>query len=122
VNSFTDSKTLKRSIAVDEIADFTIANPLPSWPPLSGLKTDFHEPGGSYPQVAPPKSAGAGTLIPLQMVASIDPEGHPAVVVPVHAGPDSTRDGWWIEQVTAHWKWPAGSWRQYRIEVPVAAP
>lgn len=123
VESFRASKILNRDVRVDEIADFTIANPLPTWPPQSRLRIDFHEPGGTYPDAEPPKRFGQNVpFLPLQMVAAVDPEGQATVVIPVNSGLNATTDAWWIDQVKTRWKWPTGPWREYRIEVPVAAP
>ena len=121
VDTFNEFHVLARAVSVAEVTDFNLVNPLPSWGPQTHLRVDFHELGGRYPDMtAPERWTKAIPLTPLEMVASVDPTGHPSTVMMVKAGPNSELDAWWAHQVSTRWQWPAGGWRQFRLEVPVA--
>lgn len=121
VDSFNESHVLARPVSVAEVTDFNLVNPLPSWGPQTHLRVDFHELGGRFPDIAAPERWSRSIpLRPLEMVASVDPSGHPSTVMLVKAGPNPELDAWWVDQVATRWQWPAGDWRQFRLEVPVA--
>jgi len=121
VDTFNEFHILVRPVSVAEMTDFNLVNPLPSWGPQIHLRVDFHQLGGRYPDLeAPERWSKSIPTRPLEMVASIDPNGHPSTVMMVKAGPNPELDAWWVNQVATRWQWPAGDWRQFRLEVPVA--
>lgn len=123
VDCFHDLDPTTRRIPVEEIADFSLVNPMVTWPPIQSIRNDFHQPGGFYPDATLPTRLIQSTPPrPLDMVVSVDPDGKPTTVMMVKESPAMDLDNWWIQQVVSGWKWPAGGWRKFRIDVPVGPP
>jgi NitT/TauT family transport system substrate-binding protein len=123
LSSLLDLKVIPRPVSLTEMTDFSLDNTLITWPPIQSIRTDFHQPGGSYPDlVASPRWPQSSVPRLLDLVVAVNPDGFPATVMMVKPSPTTEMDKYWTEQVASHWRWPAGGWRQFRIDPPVAPP
>jgi ABC-type nitrate/sulfonate/bicarbonate transport system substrate-binding protein len=120
LSSLLDLKVISRPVSLAEMTDFSLINTMITWPPISSIRTDFHQPGGTYPDlVSPPRWAQSSFPRLLDLVVAVNPDGHPAAVMMVKPSPTTDMDKHWTEQVVSRWRWPAGSWRQFRIDPSV---
>ncbi len=123
LSSLRDLKVISRPVSLSEMTDFSLINTMITWPPISSIRTDFHQPGGAYPDlVASTRWAQNSFPRLLDLVVAVNPEGYPAAVMMVKPSPTTDMDKHWTEQVVSRWRWPAGGWRQFRIDPSVVFP
>ncbi len=120
LSSLFELKIIARPVSLSEMTDFSLINALPTWPPIRSIRTDFHQPGGNYPDLnVPGRWSKSGFPRSLDLVVAVNPAGVPASVMMVKASPTTEMDKIWTEQIANRWRWPAGSWRQFRIDPSV---
>lgn len=115
-----NSGVIHHPLAVSDIADFSIFD-TSSCRHRTQLPTrNFLESGGLYPAIILPTDMENRSLPrSVEMVVAVSPAGIAETAMLLQASTSHSFDSRIINEVTQRWRWPAGTWRQFRIQVPL---